>query len=90
MAQFTQKHAELIARKLDCLIREGKRHTRAALFHNGVLLPSFGIRRGSKQTGHDYLPRELHLKQNECWELYDCGLTREAYLQLMRARGKLR
>lgn len=90
MAQFTQKHAELIASKLDCLIREGKRHTRAMLFHQGVLLASFGIRRGSKEAGHDYLPRELHLKQNECWELYDCSLTREAYLQLMRERGKLK
>ncbi len=89
MAQFTRKHADLIARKLDCVMREGKRHTRAAVFENGVLVASFGLRRGSKETGHDYLPRELHLKQSECWALYECSLTREAYLQLMRERGQL-
>lgn len=54
------------------------------------MIASFGIRRGSKEEGHDYIPRDLHLQRKECWDLHDCALTKEGYLQLMRERGFLR
>jgi hypothetical protein len=90
MARFTQRHARVIAQKLDCNWREGRGHTLAELVHDGVMIASFGIRRGSKEEGHDYIPRDLHLQRKECWDLHDCALTKEGYLQLMRERGFLR
>jgi hypothetical protein len=86
---FTQKHAEIIARKLGCVFREGKAHKYAELFEGGKLITRFGIRRGSKEIPHYHLPRELHLKQNECTRLYDCALTKDSYLELLRQKGYL-
>lgn len=90
MPQFTKQHAEAIAEKLGCNRHEGKRHTRAELFHNGKMIVSFGIRRGSREEGHDYLPSELHLRQKECRELHDCTISAERYLEILAERGVLR
>ena len=90
MPQFTKKHAEAIADKLGCSRHEAKAHTQAELFHNGKMVAHFGIRRGSGEVGHDYLPSELHLRQKECRELYDCALTKDGYLQILSERGLLK
>lgn len=79
----------MIAKKLTCNLREDKAHTTAEVFEGETLVARFGIRRGSGELGHGHLPSELHLKQKECKELYECTLDRSGYLQLMRERGEL-
>jgi hypothetical protein len=87
---FTQKHALAIAKKLECSMKEGKAHTYARLFDSrGLLITSFGIRRASKERGHGHLPSELHLTQKQAWELHDCSMTKEAYLQALREKNLL-
>lgn len=89
MPQFTGKHAEAIAGKLGCTIKEGKRHRLAQLRHEGKLVMMFGIRRGSREEGHDYLPRQLHLTPKQCRELRDCTLSKEAYLDVLKQKSLL-
>jgi hypothetical protein len=85
---ITREHAQKIADKLDCRLSEGKAHTTAEVWEGEILVARFGIRRGSKELGHDHLPSELHLKRKECKELYECTLDRPAYIRLMRERDE--
>ena len=68
---------------------EGKAHTNAEVFEGETLVARFGIRRGSKELGHDYLPSELHITRGECRKLHECTLDREGYIRLMREKGEL-
>lgn len=89
MRKITKAHAEVVAQKLRCTTREGSAHTIAEVFEGGVLVARFGIRRGSRDLGHGHLPQELHLKRQECANLYQCTLDRPGYINLMRERGEL-
>lgn len=85
---FTQKHANAIAKKLGCSFKEGAKHTLAQLFdEQGKLLASFGIRRGSGEQGHGYIPKELQLTQKKAKELHDCTLSKEEYFQILREKN---
>jgi hypothetical protein len=83
---FTQQHAEAIAKKLKCHMREGRAHRHADVFENGRLIATFGIRRASKEVGHGHLPKDLHLTQKQCRDLHDCTFSREGYIELLHAR----
>ena len=89
MKHFTKEHAQTIAKKLACSLREDRAHTTAEVFEGETLVARFGIRRGSRELGHDHLPSELHLRRMECKALYDCTLDRFGYIRLMRERGEL-
>jgi len=86
---FTQKHAATIASKLKCRIVEGRRHAIAMLYEAGRLIASFGIRRGSREEPHDYIPKQLHLTQKQCRELCDCTRNRENIIEILRTKGLL-
>lgn len=86
---FTQKHAATIASKLKCRIVEGRKHTIATLYEAGRMVGSFGIRRGSREEPHDYIPKQIHLTQQQCRQLYDCTLSRENVIELLRGKNLL-
>jgi len=86
---FTQKHAHTIAKKLGCSFREGSAHTYADLYEQGKLIVSFGIRRASKEKGHGHIPKNLNLTQKQSWDLHDCTLSKEEYLQTLRDKNLL-
>jgi hypothetical protein len=86
---FTQTHALAIAKKLGCSLREGKAYTYADLYVEGRLITSFGIRRASREKSHGHMPRELHITQKESWELHDCSLSKDEYLELLRGKNLL-
>ena len=86
---FTQKHAKAIAKKLDCVLLERAKHVFAELHVGDKLIVSFGIRRASRDVSHSFIPQQLHLKQKECWELHDCTLSKEQYLEILREKGKI-
>jgi hypothetical protein len=87
---FTQEHARWIAKKLKCSTAEGKAHTIAQMFDDqNRLVVSFGIRRASKEKGHGHIPKDLYLTQKQAWELHDCTMTKEAYLQALREKNLL-
>ncbi|TDI35943.1 MAG: hypothetical protein E2P02_26510 [Acidobacteria bacterium] len=83
--QFTQKHAKEIAKKLGMVVHKGRRiHDHAVLIYEGKEVVSFGIRRASKEVGHDHLPKDLHLRMKDCKDLHRCTLSRDDYLELLR------
>jgi hypothetical protein len=86
---FTQRHAEAIAKKLGCTYREASAHKHAELFIAGKLIASFGIRRASKEVPHNHIPRSLYIKQSECRELYDCTMSKDTYLEILRQKGQI-
>ncbi len=67
MPPLTKDHAKSIAKKLGATIDTGKKaHDIACVYHKGVLIASFGIRRGSdRNLGHGHIPKDLHLSPRQ-------------------------
>ena len=85
--QFTQKHAREIAKKLKMEVTKARRiHDHAVLIIEGKEILSFGIRRASKEVGHDHLPKDLHLQVKDCKNLHQCTLSRDEYLELLHEK----
>lgn len=79
-----------IARKLHATInRDGKAHDLALIWHNGKVVASFGIRRGSKDLGHDHVPAMLHLRANQAKQLAQCTMSEADWITVMREGGWL-
>ena len=53
---FTQTDARAIAQKLGAEIVPGRKHDLAIFRYEGQWIGQFGIRRASKEVGHDYIP----------------------------------
>lgn len=89
MATITKELAEKIARKLEARVAEkGKAHDIASVWVDSKLVATFGIRRGSKKdAGHDHIPSQLHVSPRDAKLLGQCPLTRDAWIDLLRAKG---
>jgi hypothetical protein len=65
-----------------------KAHDIALIYHNGILIATFGIRRGSRKSlGHGHIPGALHLRPNETLRLANCPLSREEWIQRLIDQG---
>lgn len=89
MRHLTAVEAEQIATKLDAEIDDRRRHAVVLIRWQGKIIATYGIRRGSRETGHDYIPRQIFLTLRETVNLARCPLSKEEYFNLLRARGKL-
>ena len=88
MSQIDCDLALKIAKKLDATLSEGSAHQLAEIYHQGVLIGSFGIRRSSKKNiGHDYIPREIHLNMHRTKLLGRCPFTKADYIEEMQKKG---
>lgn len=90
MAFITKELAHKIAAKLKAQIddRPGRPHDIASVYHNGKLVATFGIRRGSsKELGHDHIPRDLQIRPREARLLGQCPWSREDWIAVLSARG---
>jgi hypothetical protein len=86
MKFFTQEHARFIAKKLQMDITPGRDHDLATFRHSGKDIVRFGIRRGSKELPHSYIPSQLHLTAKECRELHGCKITPEQFIEGLKAK----
>ena len=86
---LTQTHAENIANKLSAEIVNKRRHDVAVIKSDGVLLGSYGIRRGSKELGHDYIPRQIGVAMRQAQDLANCPMSKEEYFEEMREQGRI-
>ena len=86
-SKLLRKDADDIARKLHADLTTGA-HITAAFRHNGVLILNFGIRHGAKSK-HGHLPRALHLNQAQTVKLARCQISRDEYIEILRAKGLL-
>lgn len=89
MRRFTAREARAIADKLGCGRRAGRKHDIMQVVVEGKLVAHFGIRRGSGEQGHDYVPAQLHLSRGWCWKLHDCTMSRSEYVAVLRGKGLL-
>lgn len=92
MSVITKELALKIAEKLQATIKQrpNKAHDIALVYHEGRIIAQFGIRRGSrKDLGHDYIPRDLHIRTKEAKLLGQCPLLREDWLRIMSEKGLL-
>ena len=92
MAQITKQHALAIARKLKATKSEksSRIHDLMDVCEQGILLASFGIRRGSKKDlGHDHIPSDLHIGPRDARRLAQCPLSRDGWLSILKDKGLL-
>jgi hypothetical protein len=83
MPPINKQHARSIARKLKATIdTSGKAHDLACVYHEGRLIASFGIRRGSKKSlGHGHIPNDLTLSPHDTLLLANCPMSREEWIR---------
>ena len=55
--------------------------------YEGQRIAQFGIRRGSKEQGHDYIPLQLHLTRKQCLDLRACPLSLDDYVRILRTKN---
>ena len=82
--KLTQKHAHAIVKKLEGEIISTKRHDQAIIRNHGHVVARYGIRRASKEVGHDYIPEQLGISPRQTLELATCTLYKEGYFKLSR------
>jgi hypothetical protein len=92
MGQLDTKDARTIARKLGMERDAGKSkaHDFYVAKYQGIVIASFGIRRGSRRSlGHGYICGELSLTPRKAKELAWCTFSKQDWLDHMREQGNL-
>lgn len=90
MKKFVQSDAWAIQKKLKAEVdNSARRHILVKFWHNGILAIQFGIRRGSSELGHGYIPKEMKISQKECREFRDCTMSVEKYVEILQEKGHL-
>lgn len=86
---FTRDCGERIAKKLGAEYERRRKHDIVVIKHGGKRIAQYGLRRGSGNVGHSYIPRQLHVSQSQCRDLRDCPMSAEQYFALMQEKGLL-
>ncbi len=91
MAIIDKTLALAIAKKLKArIVKKTGPHDIAQIYHKGVLITFFGIRRGSnKSLGHGHLPGALFLTPMRTRLLGQCHITPEEWLAILKEKGKI-
>jgi hypothetical protein len=89
--QITSELAVKIAKKLQAEVEnDGGAHDMAVVFHDGAMVASFGIRRGSRKgAGHDHIPRELHVGPAFARGLGQCPKSRQDWIDKLTEDGHI-
>ena len=87
---LTQRDAREIALKLSAPITPGRNHDRVVIRStDDKLLGSYGIRRGSRQLSHAYIPKQINVTMRQALALAKCPMSRDEYFELMREKGHI-
>lgn len=89
MRIITKELALKIAKKLEATLEKTKGpHDIWVVRHNGTVVASFGIRRGSnKQLGHDYIAGEIYVGPHEALLLAQCPMSRQQWVDRLTEKG---
>ena len=79
-----------IATKVGATPKDKRNHERVTVVIRGQVIGSYGIRRGSRELGHDFIAGQIGLTQREARDLSLCPLTLEEYIKLLESRDRLR
>ncbi len=55
--------------------REGRDHTLVVIFYGAVRIGQYGIQRGKKGQGHDYIPAQILLNSRQAYDLAKCPFS---------------
>jgi hypothetical protein len=88
--RIDKEHARKIVKKLGADVQTGRKaHDLARVVVDGVLVTTFGIRRGSsKSLGHGHIAHDLFLSPHDTIRLANCPMSREEWVRRMRAAGR--
>ena len=87
---LNQQDAHAVARKLEAeIITRRKAHDLALVYHQGLVVAKFGIRRGRKDLGHDHIMADIHLSPREAKQLASCIISRDGWIERMIEKGHL-
>ena len=84
-----KQDAENIATKLGAKRRLGRKHEQILVCYDEKVVARYGIRRGSGNPRHAYVPRELHISAQQAHDLADCPMTAERYFEILAEKGLL-
>jgi hypothetical protein len=87
-SQLLQREAKAIAKKLNAEVTDGGNHEIAAVFIEGVLIATYGIRRDRKAT-HPYIAKQLFISETQAMKMATCTISKEQYVTLIRQKGKI-
>jgi hypothetical protein len=84
---FTADDAKAISDKLGAVHERGRSGREGVEFYyNGKVIVRFGIRRGSGDHGHNFIPRHMHLSQKDCRLFRKCDISLEKYIQILKEK----
>ncbi len=91
MAIITKELALKIVKKLKAkVVTRPKPHDIALVNHEGKMVASFGIRRGSRNDqGHDHIPEQIFLRPRQARELGQCPIYREDWIKIIKEKGMI-
>ncbi len=92
VAEITRQPAMQIVKKpgANVSVRGGRAHDWAEIQHEGKIVATFGIRRGSrKDAGPGHIPSQLNLTPRQTRLLGQCPMTKDEWLGVMLERGLL-
>jgi hypothetical protein len=85
---LTQEDASAIAHKLKAeRIPDARGHERVRFWYNGKIIFQFGIRRGSKELPHSFIPFQMKISQKDCRLFRACNISLEAYIEILKSKG---
>ncbi len=86
---FTKKDAKAIAVKFGVKPEPAKKHDIVYIRFEGRIVAKYGIRRGSHNEAHPYIPAQLYLTNRQTKELASCSLSTNRYFEILREAGRL-
>lgn len=86
---FTQQDARAIAKKLGAEVQTKKKHDMAVVRYHGRIVAHYGIRRASREVGHDHIPHQLYISRQQALVLAQCSRDRDGYFAVLREQGLL-
>jgi hypothetical protein len=70
------------------LVSGKKAHDIAVVYHQGVQIANFGIRRGSnREAGHDHIPQQIFVSSRQARLLGQCPMSRDEWIKVLRDKG---
>jgi hypothetical protein len=90
-SRILNREATFIAKKLKAEIDPDGAHKIASVFHEGILILSFGIRHGAKSPHGHLVGRygELKMSETKVAQLAQCTMSREEYIEELREIGEI-
>lgn len=84
---FSREDGQKIAKKLSATMEAGRRHDLVVIRYQGKRVAQYGLRRGSGELSHSYIPRQLYVSQSQCRALSDCPMSADEYFALLKQKG---